>query len=1042
MLLDSRTCLLFCLLSLLWLHEARCVEEGAEPRAQNLLKNADFESCAIGSAWAGGPADGWWKPYGSRAVLEVVEEARPGSPGKQCLKIGTNEKVKAGGMYAELAPVNPKKALIVSGWLKPGRKETQLRGLYFGIGWYDEARQPIVIRKGTKMNYFYLYEREQHGKWYRMHAVVLPADKAKETYGREIPPNAAFFSVRVFTLNYPCPAWFDDIEAYQMPVEKAKAMKQVKPAPAATTTVIDTDWVVAWIGGREAKEAAEEMKRYAERVIGQKVLAVPWRPNKAKHVFVVTEAKQAPPEIKAQLEGKRRDAFSIQYPVRHDGQDVCMLVSHDEHAHDYPVYYFLTKFMDVHWVGPGELGVVLEPQPEWRMPDKIDVLENPDFEMRLWSGTSFRSREWLARSGRMGFHHALGHVFHPKKHGDKPDVYPLVGGKRYIPDLRRGKRALSGWQPCTGNPRSVDIAVEYVLDGLRDSRRGAISMSLSVNDGAGNICMCPLCLTQDAKDAFQEGERPNLSDRLFRFYNTVMERVLEENPEAYIAVLGYGACKTPPQEFKVHPRIQVFHVQPSVDALKAWKAAGATPNMYMWLWDGGFLTIRPDLMMVAQIVRECRAMGGLGFYSEIMPHWAISAPKYYVLAGLLWDTTRSVDELLDKYCRLAYGPAAAPAMRSFYERWYEIYNRRPADVRHETAWGWRKMDQFEHLRRSDLTALDAAIGRALAAEATAKEKERMGYVATYYQVLRINAEEYLVGREMGDREWLASRTPEQILSLAESTISLTDEFNRLWRERVEGDRSGWLLDERYHKKPESYWDRAVGQLRTMVSSAHETAVGNAIAFLNERQLAKEPKDRVIGYWEAQMEKRPGLAAYIGPQVNKLKGVEPPNAVANGSFEEGKPGDPPSLEGWDFYESYGMVKGVKAHYSWESGSGRADGKAIGFGEGRYPEMKAIIQMEGGHRYALSFWYRTEHRDRDASFWLFTYDGQLSSPRDIDNEKISRFVRIGLEPTEGEWRNVTRTITAPRSGTYIIQLAVYYQKKGWWAWFDDVEIRKIW
>ena len=138
----------------------------------------------------------------------------------------------------------------------------------------------------------------------------------------------------------------------------------------------------------------------------------------------------------------------------------------------------------------GHLTEVFEKQPGWAMPEAIDVLENPDFEMRLWSGNSFSSREWLARSSRMGFHHALGYIFHPDKHGDTPEVYPLIKGKRYIPDTSGGRHGSSGWQPCTGSPKSVEIAVDHVLTTLEKNPRG-ISVSLSVNDGAGNVWINP-----------------------------------------------------------------------------------------------------------------------------------------------------------------------------------------------------------------------------------------------------------------------------------------------------------------------------------------------------------------------------------------------------------------------------------------------------------------------------------------------------------------------------------------------------------------------
>jgi len=1021
--------------------------EKAPPPSASLIVNGGFENDEPDAS--GRLPAGWRQGYGAVKILGIVAETRPGSSGRQCLKIGADEKNRTGGAYSDFIPIDPKLGLCVSGWVRPGAETGKLRGLYFGVGWFDKDRNPIILRQGTSVNYVYLHRKQAHGQWYKMELAVPPDQGTKGAPGSRIPANAAFCDVRIFALNCPAPGWFDDIEVTQVsPKEIEKRLRAAAPPPSAKSkgvplapVKIDSDWVVAWVGDRKAAEAAAELQRYLAQVLGRKVVATPWQPSEARNVFLITDVRYAPKAIAARLEGKRRDAFAIQRPVKWDGQDVCLMVSHDERAYDFPVYCFLTRFMDVHWVGPGELGVVLTPQPDWAMPESISVFENPDFEHRLWSGNSFSSREWLARSSRMGFHHALGHVFHPKKHGDTPEVYPLVGGKRYIPKAKAGPRALSGWQPCTGNPKSVDIAVEHVLSAY-ERNPGVASVSLSVNDGAGNICMCPLCLAEDGKNAFQKGQRPNLSERFFRFYNKVAERVTKERPDARIAVLGYGPCKKPPTEIKVHPAVHVFEVAPSAGALQAWQAAGAAPDMYLWLWDGGFLTIRPDMRVVADIVRTSHRLGGVGLYSEIIPHWIVSAPKFYVLAGILWDVDRKVDDLLAEYFRLAYGKDAAPAVRAFFEKWWEIYRRRPAEELHQTQWGWRAAEQMEHIRRDDLAAMDAAMARAGAAALTAKQKQRFEHLQTFSELMRINADEYLAGKEMSDPEWLAARSPDEILDAAARTVGLTDRFNRIWAERVAADRSGWLLDERYHKDPDSLWDRFVGQLRTMISSACETALDNAVGAVSARQLAKAPKDKVIAYWEAALQARPALEAYIGPEINELKGVAPENVVPNGGFEKGAAGDPPKLDGWEFYEDYGMVKGVKAKYAWEAGSGRDGGRAIAFGEGRYPEMKGIIRMEKGHRYELSFWYKTVNCDREPSFWIFTYDGPLTTARDIDAEKISRFVCIRLEPTNGEWKKVNRKLTASHEGTHIIQLVSYYQKTDWWTWWDGIELKKIW
>lgn len=1019
-----------------------------------LLRNGDFETDKPGEITIGKMPTGWTKPYASR-VLQIVSETRPGSKGKQCLKIGTSEQVNAGGAYSDLVPLDPKQGLYVSGWVKPGHAEKGIVGIYFGIGWYDKLGKPIIIQKKTTVNYVYVYKNRKEDDWYRMELSVVPAKEEKEEYRSEIPHNAGFFDVRIFTLNYPAPAWIDDIEARVMnkkevdelyaEEEKAKkeaarlnARRGIKPS---LPDDLNAEWLVAGKGTKKIKEVTDDLARYISKVNGEKVSSVEWQPNKAKNVFLVTEVANAPEDIIAQLKGKRGDAFVIRYPVEVDGQKVCLMVSQDEDGYDRPVYHFLTQYMNVHWVGPGELGEVITPQPDWQLPETIDVIENPDFEMRHWYSPTFTCRQWLAAGVRMGFHHALGQVFHPHKYKDTPEVFPLVGGKRYIPVIEPGQHALGGWQPCTGNPKSIEIATKHVLDTLEKNPRMA-TVSLSVNDGAGNICECELCRAQDSKDAFNTGGRPNLSDRFFRFYNAVMERALEKNPDARIAVLGYGAVKTPPTEVKVHPRISVFHVQPSQEHLTAWEKSGANPNLYLWLWDGGFLTIRPDIYTLTELVRQAQKVGGIGLYSECIPHWIISAPKFYVLAHILWDTSRDPSKLLDRYLQLAYGEAA-PQTRAFIDRWYEIYRRRKPEELHETSWGWRGPEQLEYLRRDDFVFMDASLKKASEATLTDKQKKRLEYLSIYYQIMRINGMEYLASQELSNEKWLMESDDDTILMTAEHTTSLTSRFNELYETHVLQDESGWMLDNKYYTEPKKkFYDQFVGQLRNTVSSNAASASDGAIGYVVRRMQEKRAKEEVLAWLESQTRKRPSLESYLGPQINKLKGVTFNNIVNNGSFEEGEAGDPPKLPGWDFYQFYGMVKNVTAKHQWKKETGHNGGSAVAMGEGRYPEMKAIIEMEADRRYELSFWYKSENRDKQSSFSIFSYEGDIKSPSEIVADKISRFMVIQIDPTHGEWKQYKKALMPTKSGKYILQLAVYYQQKDWWGWFDDVEIRRLW
>jgi hypothetical protein len=190
-------------------------EEKTAPK--NLVPNGDFEGSPAGAESKGRIPKGWERPFAGPAALEIIAETRPGSAGKQCLKIGTDEKVKTGGLYTPLIPFDPKKPLKVSGWIKGGGVMDIPQGGYFGVLWYNDKKEGVSINKSTGLNYTYLAGGYKEDKWIEQKLTLVPSPEGKkETYqADEIPPDAAFFAIMIFSLEYPRPVYFDDIAAIQ-----------------------------------------------------------------------------------------------------------------------------------------------------------------------------------------------------------------------------------------------------------------------------------------------------------------------------------------------------------------------------------------------------------------------------------------------------------------------------------------------------------------------------------------------------------------------------------------------------------------------------------------------------------------------------------------------------------------------------------------------------------------------------------------------------------------------------------------------------------
>ncbi len=842
-------------------------------------------------------------------------------------------------------------------------------------------------------------------------------------------------------------------------------MKKTNPfTPAVLLLCIaslsaEPDWAVGYVGDVKhhrkkfnVSKVAELFARYLSRVLDTDVQTAPWEDAEGKNLFLITDARHAPAEIASELDDKRLDAFVIRYPYIHKGRKVCLIVSHDSHGYDFPVYYFLTKYVGVHWVGPGEVGEVVPLNPGWKMPDKIADLESPHFEMRHWGDYSFdHARPLLAGSIRMGFHHAFGAIYSPKKYAETdPDVYPLIEGKRRVPSVDSVHTA--GWQPCVGNPKVQEIAVRHVLETFKKNPHTA-SVSLSVNDGAGNHCMCERCTAMDAKDAFTDPLKPNLSDRYFRFYNRIIKRVLEVNPNAYIAVLGYGPCGKPPREIKIHDRIVVF-ISTGADPAQ-FKSAGGASSLYHYHLDNAYPTIRHYPHMIAQYLRESQGLGGMGYYAQIEHCWAAGGPKAYVLAHLLWDVNSDVDALLDQYMRLAFGERAMTAMRAYFDRWEEIYVRETKEHHpYQTirAWGSNHLKKFKFLEWDDLKFMDAAIAIALKAKMTEKQRTRLRFFVTYYQWLRTSAAQYLMAEDFSKAGWLASRPASEVIGKIEETIKLTEEFDSMWSEMIAPDRTGWLLNQKSRlikavEQGRRYYDSLlVDPIRAELETHLANGIGDALQFISTAE--KKP----VEFWKKELARRPALEMFIQPEINRLQGIVPRNFLANPGFEGGEPGDatpgnPPKLPGWWFYDRVGMVAGSKAVYGWEK-NGRKNSKCIGCGPGKYPGLRGFVKLPPG-RFRFAFWYKTKGRGLPVPVNLFRMSDDVrietltsaKAVRKLANDQYLKFLRRSWPPTDGEWQRVVQTFKLDKGCIIEIALEPFFMEDGAWTWFDDIEMVKL-
>jgi len=814
-----------------------------------------------------------------------------------------------------------------------------------------------------------------------------------------------------------------------------------------------TEYQAAYLGentGRmnfRAASAAKVFSNYFGRVTSKKISSIPFNKSDAKVIFLITEEKYIPKELKKSLTGKPRDSFIIKYPVKFKGKTVCLMASRDNYAYDFPVYYFLNKYLGVDWVGPGKLGEVIPVAKSWKMPKKIDITQSPDYIQRYWADWKFKhARPLLAGSLRMDFHHALGKIFDVKKYGKSdPDVYPIVGGKRFIPHSN-GEHKTSGWQPCMGNPKSQRIAADYIIKGLKKSRLETVS--LSVNDGVGNICECEACRKLDCKDAFKDPLNPVISDRIFRFYVKALELAKKKNPDAKIAVLAYNYTSIPPKEVKLNKDIVVFLT--GKNPPEAWKKTGASLATYQYTLDNAYMTVRHFPNAMAAFLKNLYKLGGTGLYAQLEHSWAAGGPRTYVMTHLLWDVNSDVNKLMDDYCRKAYGTAAKP-MREYFDHWEAVYEREYKDHDPDDfIWNWNsnQLHKLTYLKWDDLKFFDNCLKHAKAIKTSKKQSKRIAYADTYYQWIRSNAAQYLMARDLQTNNWLKRHSAKQILNTASKTLTLTKRFDRLWEKKIAADRSGWLLCQKPSvvnavKKGRRYYDSLlVGPTRIVVEDYVTRAIAHALKYVS----GNKNKADAIAFWKKQSSVYPSLKFYFTLEINRLNGVKYKNYIVNGDFSKAdtamhKGSGLPPVAGWWYYDEYGMVRGIKGRYEWKNGT-------LGFGPSKYPGARQFVKLPKGI-YRLTFKYRSKNRKLPIAVNInrLTNDvklSQLSCPvkiRTLKNTQYLKFLQRSWPVPDEKWEQRKAILRIENPGFYVLSIEPFFMGKDQWVWFDDVKLEKI-
>ncbi|HSI32237.1 MAG TPA: DUF4838 domain-containing protein, partial [Tepidisphaeraceae bacterium] len=338
--------------------------------------------------------------------------------------------------------------------------------------------------------------------------------------------------------------------------------------------------------------------------------------------------------------------------------------------------------LGVRWFMPGELGEVRPDRKSIGLA-AVNTTELPDTHFRSWMWNnyarfSFEDVLWARRIGinspyqkvgPAGGAHGLTHVHRgeamKKAH---PEYYALLNGKRDTEHRGHGT-------PCFTSEGLIRATIDYCRSTFDNT--GVPAVDLWPGDGL-SVCGCDGCKGKSA------------ADLVWGFTDRVARELYKTHPDKLIIGGAYTTYKDVSDKVgKFTPNVAVKvsnsgrpmmndpeHWADYVARMERWKSKVAPGNLFRYennlyhLWgreDGvrgaaiSYPVIHPRAMAKDLKYLKGVALGGNGEVSQYRAKWQAMGLEHitlYVQSRFYWDADLDVDQVLDEYCTLFYGPAA------------------------------------------------------------------------------------------------------------------------------------------------------------------------------------------------------------------------------------------------------------------------------------------------------------------------------------------------------------------------------------------------
>ncbi len=365
------------------------------------------------------------------------------------------------------------------------------------------------------------------------------------------------------------------------------------------------------------------------------------------------------------------------------------------------VYEFLRKVGGIRFYWPGTDGTVIKPANDLRL-SSLQLTGSPRAGYRYpWFSMFQRSPESTLWARRIGFGgKAPVMIIHSydlfqKYKKTHPEYFALVDGKRAF-----GSECVADGHGhlCLTNPAVIRQWANDIIAYFE--RHPEIDVfPLAPNDGLTRICECPKCQAELRPAA---GSRGVFSYHIWNFTGKVAALVAKRFPNKYVGCLAYGKYFKPPEEIKRLPNTAVMicnwrsHMENPEEAAKlhadieAWSEK--VDRVYLWNWylDHWLPWRGLPVIFPSAIAKELRYLfknpkycgefieseGQNGKFNQLETP-GMQHINLYVTARLFWEPNLNINQLLQEYCRLFYGPAEKPMLKF----WQTADNKRNTAIK-------------------------------------------------------------------------------------------------------------------------------------------------------------------------------------------------------------------------------------------------------------------------------------------------------------------------------------------------------------------------